>query len=95
LIYHSQKEYNATSRADRRNIGNHVQLIYLPSLDTKHIVQDLYSKGIQHIMVEGGPVTALKFLKEGMRNGRPSYFHSLGLLYDSSILSHRGYRMNS
>lgn len=65
LMYHSQKEYNATS-ADRGNIGNHVQLIYLPSLDTKHIVQDLNSKGIQHIMVEGGPVTALKFLKEGM-----------------------------
>lgn len=64
LIYHSQKEYNAESTFP--NMGSHVQLIYLPSLDTKHIVQDLNSRGIHHIMVEGGPSTALKFLKEGM-----------------------------
>jgi riboflavin-specific deaminase-like protein len=64
MIYHSQKEYNAESTFP--NMGSHVQFIYLPSLDTKHIVQDLNSRGIQHIMVEGGPSTALKFLKEGM-----------------------------
>lgn len=64
LIYHSNKEDSTICTYP--NVGNHVQLIYLPSLDPKHIVQDLNSRGIQHIMVEGGPVTALKFLKEGM-----------------------------
>jgi riboflavin-specific deaminase-like protein len=33
-----------------------------PNLSVESIVEDLYSKNIHHIMVEGGPATAIQFL---------------------------------
>jgi len=33
-------------------------------MDPRKIIQDLKSKGIQHVMVEGGPATAIAFLNE-------------------------------
>ena len=35
-------------------------------LSPTQILSDLHSKGIHHVMVEGGPATAIQFLKEGV-----------------------------
>lgn len=73
IIYHSNSSMSKQDRllsdlfdSTSYTVGNHVKLVYLPSLNATDILQDLKSKGIYHVMVEGGPVTALRFLKEGM-----------------------------
>jgi riboflavin biosynthesis pyrimidine reductase len=54
---------------DTRMAGLSDDLVGLPrgpsgALSTSSIIQDLWSRDLQHVMVEGGPATALAFLRD-------------------------------
>lgn len=63
FVYHSKKNIDATS------LPANVELIYVvtkedDSLSIIDILHDLKSRNIHHLMVEGGPATAIQFLRQ-------------------------------
>ncbi len=66
IVYHSSKNYHMQNE-EHPNLT----LVEIPrrkngNISPKEIIQDLASKQIHHIMVEGGPATAINFLQEGL-----------------------------
>ena len=63
IIYHSSKSNEATASPD-------VDLVEMASgsncLSPIEVLRDLQSRGLRHIMVEGGPITARAFLEAGV-----------------------------
>lgn len=70
IIYHSCEKQGGNDYLDGIT-RNNVTLVKLPTRDQENgilspslIIKDLEKKGILHVMVEGGPATAIQFLKE-------------------------------
>jgi riboflavin-specific deaminase-like protein len=74
IIYHSCENVHEIL-GKTKELLNNITLVKLSSSDNlvsgrrrrispAHILQDLKSKNIHHVMIEGGPATAIEFLKE-------------------------------
>ena len=74
LIYHHLIDSVDTINDQKKNkaLQHNVELVRIPQdeslsssiMSVRPILEDLYSKKIHHVMVEGGPATAIQFLKE-------------------------------
>ena len=74
LIYHHLIDSDDTINDQKKNkaLQHNVELVRIPQdeslsssiMSVRPILEDLYSKKIHHVMVEGGPATAIQFLKE-------------------------------
>jgi riboflavin-specific deaminase-like protein len=59
IVYHSVRDVDASLL----DLQESVQCVYTPDFDLTQIVEHLRQEfGVQHLMVEGGPFTARKFL---------------------------------
>jgi len=75
LLYHckapKEGSYNSESTSNTEtvyippNLGTESSS---PRLSMKTVIEDLKNRGIEHIMVEGGPATARSFIEEGLVN---------------------------